>query len=150
MYPLDLGHNSLVEERLLTHTTRTVVVACLILSLCAPLAQAQSVLGTVFKNKYKLKSVACETCHIKTENKDEHLLNDFGKILAKMTEGKQMTKRINDNENADEATKDKLKEELTKEFMEVLKKIDEMKAPSGKTYAEVIKAGEMEGIKTRK
>jgi hypothetical protein len=137
----------------LTHTTRTVVVACLILSLCTPLAQAQSVLGTVFKNKYKLKSVACETCHIKTENKDEHPLNDFGKLLGKMVEGKEMSKRIKetiDNENAPEAAKDKLKEELTKEFLEVLKKVDEMKAPSGKTYAEVIKAGEMEGIKTRK
>jgi hypothetical protein len=134
----------------LNRTLRTLVVGCLILSLVAPAASAQSVLGTVVKNKYKLKSVACEMCHIKTENKDEHPQNDFGKMLAKMVEGKDITKRLDAVENAEEAAKDKVKEEITKEFLEVLKKLDEMKAPSGKTYADVISAGEMEGLKTRK
>jgi hypothetical protein len=30
-----------------------------------------------------------------------------------------------------------------------LKKLDEMKAPDGKTWSEVIRAGEVEGIKPR-
>lgn len=132
-------------------TTRILVVVCLITSLVAPAVQAQSVLGTVFKKKYALKTVACETCHIKTDNKDEHPLNDFGKICAKPLEGKKITPRLDEAEKlTDEAAKEKVKDEIGKEFLEVLKIIDEMKAPSGKTYAEAIKAGELEGAKPRK
>ena len=129
--------------------TRTTLVVCLISSLCAPAVQAQSVLGTAFKSYYKLKSVACEVCHIKTENKDEHPLNDFGKTMAKMVEGKDVSKRLDAVKDADEAAQEKVKGEIEKEFKEVLKKLDEMKAPSGKLYPDAIKAGELEGAKPR-
>jgi hypothetical protein len=129
---------------------RTLVVAGLTFSLVVPTVQAQSVLQTPFKKKYSLKSVACESCHIKTEDKDQHPLNDFGKILAKLLEGKNITPRLNAVEKADEAAKDKVKEEVCKEFLEALKKLDGMKAPSGKTWEEAIKAGELEGAKPRK
>lgn len=129
---------------------RIVVVFGLMLSMLAPAALAQSVLGTTVKKKYSLKNVKCELCHVKTENKDEHPLNDLGKDLAKLVEGKNITKRLDAVKDSDDDTKQKLNDEIGKEFMEVIKKLDEMKAPNGKTYAEAIRAGELEGAVPRK
>jgi hypothetical protein len=133
----------------LKRATRTLLIACLILALCAPTLQAQSVLATCFKKHYSLKSVACEVCHIKTENKDEHILNDLGKVLEKLVEGKEINKRLEELKDREDAAADKVKEEVSKDFLEVLKKLDEMKAPSGKLYPEALKAGEIEGAKPR-
>ena len=129
--------------------TRTLLVAGLILSLCAPTLQAQSVLATAFKKHYSMKSVACEVCHIKTENKDEHPLNDLGKVLAKLVEGKAVNKRLEEIKDREDAAAEKVKEEVSKDFLEVLKKLDEMQAPNGKLYPEALKAGEIEGAKPR-
>jgi hypothetical protein len=139
-----------MEDRTLKRATRTSLVAGLVLSLCAPSVQAQSVLATVFKKYYKAKSVACESCHIKSENKDEHVLNDLGKVLAKFVDGKEINRRLEAIKDREDEEAEKVKEAVSKDFEEALKKLDELKAPSGKLYPEAIKAGEVEGTKPRK
>jgi len=39
---------------------------------------------------------------------------------------------------------------IEKEFLETFKKLEKLKAPGGKTYAEAIRAGEIDGTKLRK
>jgi len=131
-------------------TLRIMVIAAVVLGpVTAPL-QAQGVLGTAFKKKYTLRSVACVVCHIKTEAEDEHPLNDLGITLARRLEGRNVTQRLDAVENADETARDKVKEEVQKELLDVLKELDAMKAPSGKTYPDALRAGEIECAKPRK
>jgi hypothetical protein len=141
--PLDGGQT-------VKQTLPVVVIAALALGPVTGPLQAQGVLGTAFKKKYALKSVACVVCHIKTEAEDEHPLNDLGVTLAQRLEGRNVTQRLDAAENADETAQDKVKEEVQKEFLDVLKELDAIKAPSGKTYPDALRAGEIEGAKPRK
>ena len=110
----------------------------------------QSELGTTLKRHYKLRSVSCHTCHLKEEEeKTRDALTDFGKISAKLVEGKMVTERLNAVEGGEKEDKEAVEDAIKDEFAEALKKLEEMQAPSGKTYAEAIQAGEIEGIKTR-
>ncbi len=111
---------------------------------------AQSELGTTLKRHFKLRSVSCHTCHLKEEEeKSRDALTDFGKVAAKLVEGKMITERLTAVEGGEREEKDKVEEAVESEFEEALKKFEEWLAPSGKTYAEAIQAGEIEGIKTR-
>jgi hypothetical protein len=49
-----------------------------------------------------------------------------------------------------EEEKELVKEAIEREFAETVKKLDGMKDASGKTYAELIQAGEIDGLKPRK
>jgi len=114
-----------------------------------PSTFAQTKLGTAFKKTYGLRSVSCYACHVKGEEKD--VLNPFGKEMGKLLVGKNVTERLEAAKKIeDEDERDEVIAVMEKEFLEVFKKLDKMKAPGGKTYAEAIAAGEIEGTKLRK
>ena len=133
--------------------TRTVLAAWLVASLVVPPVYAQSELGTVIKKLYKLRSVSCNSCHIKDANdeavKSKDKLTPFGEVIVKLIADQQITERLNAVKDKEEE-KEQVKEAIEKEFAETVKKLDAMKDASGKTYAESIQAGEIDGIKPRK
>ena len=129
---------------------RTLLAAWLVLSLVVAPIYGQSELGTVMKKHYSLRSVSCNTCHIKEqEEKSKDKLTPFGQVVAKLVEGQKITERLNAVKDLEEE-KEVVKEAIEKEFAETVKKLDAMKDPSGKTYAELIQAGEIDGLKPRK
>jgi|OpeIllAssembly_1097287.scaffolds.fasta_scaffold212522_1 hypothetical protein len=129
---------------------RTLVAAWLAFSLVAAPVFAQSELGTVMKKHFTLRSVSCNTCHIKEqEEKSKDQLTPFGLVVAKLVEGQKITERLNAVKDMEEE-KELVKEAIEKEFAETVKKLDGMKDASGKTYAELIQAGEIDGLKPRK
>jgi hypothetical protein len=122
----------------------------LALSFVAAPVFGQTELGTVMKKHYKLRSVSCNTCHIKEqEEKSKDQLTPFGGVVAKLVEGQKITERLNAVKDLEEE-KELVKEAIEKEFAETVKKLDGMKDASGKTYAELIQAGEIDGLKPRK
>lgn len=130
--------------------TRTVVAAWLAVSLVASPVLGQTELGTVMKKHYTLRSVSCNTCHIKEqEEKTKDQLTPFGQVVAKLVEGQKITERLNAVKDLEEE-KELVKEAVEKEFAETVKKLDGMKDSSGKTYAELIQAGEIDGLRPRK
>lgn len=109
----------------------------------------QGKLGTFFKKKYPLRSVTCNACHVK--DKENDVLNPFGKKIAKVLEGKDVAERIEAAKKLEyEEDREEAEEQIAKVVFEALKKLDTMKAPSGKTYAQAILAGEIEGTKLRR
>lgn len=120
---------------------------CLTMVFAAFPAQAESRFGTAMKKHYRLRSVSCYTCHIKGEEKE--VLNSFGKTVDKLVEGKQLSEEVAIAKDAESEARQKIYEEVEKEFIAALKKLDKMKLPNGKTYAEAITSGEIEGIKLR-
>ena len=70
-------------------------------------------------------------------------------MVAKLVEGQKITERLNAVKDLEEE-KELVKEAIEKEFAETVKKLDGMKDASGKTYAELIQAGEIDGLKPRK
>jgi len=144
-----LGFVALKEDLALKRTAKTILTMWIVFSLGLPPAFAQTKLGTTFKKKYSLRSVSCYACHVKGEEKD--VLNSFGQELGKLLEGKNVTERLDAaKEIEEEEEKEEVLAVIEKEFLEVFKKLDKLKAPSGKTYAEAIKGGEIEGTKLRK
>ena len=130
--------------------TRTLVAVWLAFSLVATPVFGQTELGTVMKKHYTLRSVSCNTCHIKEqEEKTKDQLTPFGVVVAKLVEGQKITERLNAVKDLEEE-KELVKEAIEKEFAETVKKLDGMKDASGKTYAELIQAGEIDGLKPRK
>ncbi|MCU0981893.1 MAG: hypothetical protein MUF25_22300 [Pirellulaceae bacterium] len=130
--------------------TRTPLAAWLAFSLVATPVFGQTELGTVMKKHYTLRSVSCNTCHIKEqEEKTKDQLTPFGVVVAKLVEGQKITERLNAVKDLEEE-KELVKEAIEKEFAETVKKLDGMKDASGKTYAELIQAGEIDGLKPRK
>ena len=130
--------------------TRTLVTVWLALSIIVGPVYGQSELGTVMKKHYTLRSVSCNTCHIKEqEEKTKDQLTPFGVVVAKLVEGQKITERLNAVKDLEEE-KELVKEAIEKEFAETVKKLDGMKDASGKTYAELIQAGEIDGLKPRK
>ena len=129
---------------------RTLVAAWLAFSLVATPVFGQTELGTVMKKHFTLRSVSCNTCHIKEqEEKSKDQLTPFGLVVAKLVEGQKITERLNAVKDMEEE-KELVKEAIEKEFAETVKKLDGMKDASGKTYAELIQAGEIDGLKPRK
>lgn len=55
-----------------------------------------------------------------------------------------------DGEKKGGATKKKVNEEISKEFLQALEKFETMKSPSGDPWGELFKAGKIEGVKIRK
>ena len=129
---------------------RTLLAAWFAFSLVATPVFGQTELGTVMKKHYTLRSVSCNTCHIKEqEEKTKDQLTPFGVVVAKLVEGQKITERLNAVKDMEEE-KEVVKEAIEKEFAETVKKLDAIKDPSGKTYAELIQAGEIDGLKPRK
>jgi hypothetical protein len=113
-------------------------------------ARAQTEFKAALEKKYDRKiTVTCNACHVQGEEKTTR--NDFGKLFAKALEGKNVTKRLAEIKDldADDAKRVKVKDEVSKEFLEALKKVEEMKSKDGATYADLIKTGKQEGIKLK-
>ena len=128
--------------------TRTILTVWIAIAFAVAPVHGQGKLGTFFKKKYTLRSISCNTCHVKDEEKD--VLNPFGKKIAHVLEGKNISDRLEAaKELEEEEERDEAEDQVAEVVFEALKKLDAMKAPSGKTYAEAITAGEVEGIKLR-
>ena len=122
----------------------------LVLSLVVAPLRGQSELGTVMKKHYTLRSISCNACHIKEqEEKSKEKLTPFGQVILKLVDGQKITERLNAVKGMEEE-REAVKEAIEKEFAETVKKLDVMKDPGGKTYAELIQAGEIDGLKPRK
>lgn len=131
------------------NSIRTVLTIWIAVAFIVTPVHGQGKLGTFFKKKYTLRSVSCNACHVKDEEKD--VLNPFGKKVAKVLEGKNVTERIEAAKELEyEEDREEAQEQIQDMVFEALKKLDTMKTPSGKTYAEVILAGEIEGTKLRR
>ncbi len=129
---------------------RGILAAWLACSLVTSPALGQTELGTVIKKHYNLRSVSCNTCHVKEqEDKTKDQLTPFGLMIAKLVEGQKITERLNAVKDLEEE-KELVKEAIEKEFSETVKKLDELKDGSGKTYGESIQAGDIDGLKPRK
>jgi hypothetical protein len=134
----------------MTKTTKTLSAAWLVLSLAVPPVYAQSELGIVVKKYYSLRSVSCNSCHSKEEEeKTCDNLTPFGLVIAKLVQGQRITERLNEVKDLEEE-KELVKEAIEKEFADTIKKLDVLKDPSGKSYAELIQASEIDGLRPRK
>ena len=133
------------------HKTTTLLLAAAALCwLLTPsnLAHGHSFMTKPFKARYELRSVTCYACHVKGEEKD--VVSDFGEVLKKLLEGKDVAARAETLKDLEKEDREKLTEELTKDLTDALDELDKLDAPSGKKYAEAIKAGEIEGTKIKK
>ena len=105
------------------------------------------------KKHYKLRSISCNSCHLKEDNeeaeKSKDKLTPFGHVILKLVAGQNITERLNAVKDKEEE-KEEVKEAIETEFAETVKKLDTVKDASGKTYAELIQAGAIDGIKPRK
>ena len=128
---------------------RTILTIWIAVAFVVTPVHGQGKLGKFFKKKYTLRSVTCYACHVKDEEKD--VLNPFGKKIAKVLEGKNVTERIEAaKELEEEEEREEAADQIAKVVFEALKKLDAMKTPGGKTYAQAILAGEIEGTKLPK
>jgi len=74
---------------------RTLLAAWFAFSLVATPVFGQTELGTVMKKHYTLRSVSCNTCHIKEqEEKTKDQLTPFGVVVAKLVEDQKITERL--------------------------------------------------------
>ena len=133
--------------------TRTALATGLVMSLVVSPIYGQTELGTVMKKHYRLRSVSCNSCHIKEANeeaeKSKDKLTPFGLVIQKLVAGQQITERLNAVKDKEEE-KEQVKEAIERDFAETVKRLDVVKDASGKTYAELIQAGEVEGVRPRK
>ncbi len=129
----------------------------LVTGLLSNVASAHPQFMKALKAKYDFRSVSCYTCHMKGKDPKtdkpygKDVRNDFGKLFVPLLEGKNIDKRAEEaaesKKNDDEATAEKLDAGLTADFLEALDKVEAMKNADGKTYGELLKKGEIEGVK---
>lgn len=134
----------------MTKATKIFLAVWLVLSLAVPPVDAQTELGVVMKKQYSLRSVSCSGCHCeKEEEKTCENLTPFGRVIAKLMEKDKLSERLHLMNELHDEERELVKEEIEKQFAETLKKLQVVKDPSGKTYAERIQAGEIEGLRPR-
>ena len=140
----------------------TVVLTLFTAGLLSTDASAHSLFMKALKAKYEFKSVSCSTCHSKKDEIAEedmekykedpkHFRNSFGQLFMPHIKGKKIDDRVEEakelkkNDMDDKA--DELEAGVTADFLEALEKVEAMKNDAGKTYAELLKAGEIDGIR---
>jgi hypothetical protein len=139
------------------------IICCLsILASQAPPSLAQTEFKKTLQKKYDFRTVSCYTCHsrkaevpedqqaaFKENAKKFH--NAFGKEFVKLLKGKEATKRLADVKKlaSDDPEKTKVKDEVNKEFLEALKKVETMESTTGETYGELLKTATLKGVKPR-
>lgn len=106
-------------------------------------AYAQGVFRTALAKQHENLTITCYLCHVKGEDKD--VRNDFGKMIAKELEGKDVSARLEAAKEEDADTKEQVTEEVVNDFLAAFKKIEAKTSPSGKTYGALLKAGELDG-----
>ncbi|MCA9123517.1 MAG: hypothetical protein H6822_32975 [Planctomycetaceae bacterium] len=79
----------------------------------------------------------CYVCHVKEKKKD--FVNHYGHELAKLIPGNVQTRLDEARKNGREA-KDAEEQQTLKELAEAMKKVEEIKSPSGVTYGELFKS----------
>jgi hypothetical protein len=135
----------------MTKTFTGGMLALIMASVLVSQATAENRFALVMKKQYRLRSVSCNSCHPKEQEENTRdVLTPFGKDVAKIVEGLMLSDQVAEVEDATVEKKKEVYEKVDKQFQEALKKFNEMKAPSGKTYAEAIAAGEVEGLVIRK
>ena len=128
----------------------TAAATWLVMAILVSPAPGHSQLGTPLKKKHRLRSVACSACHNKEEKeKSIEYLTPFGKDIAKVLKGKKVTERLEASKELESEERKKVLDEIEKEYLEALLKLDKMKAPNGKLYKEAIPAGDIEGVNPR-
>lgn len=125
-------------------------------SLLTGTASAHSQFMKALKAKYDFRTVSCYTCHAKGEDPKtgerygKEVRNEFGELFVAELKEKKIAERVLQlKETEDEAKEEEIEEAITKDFLDALQKVEAMKAENGKTFGELIKAGEIEGIKLR-
>ena len=98
--------------------------------------------------KRAAKKAGCNVCHVKGKKKD--VVNSFGKEVGELVKDMDITQRIEKVKKEDKEVRDAVREELTAEFDKILDVLGKKEAPSGKTYAEAIAAGEVDGARPKK
>ena len=131
--------------------------AAMTLGFWAVQAEAQPAFKTAFQKKYvdkgspelkaAFKKESCNTCHVKgAESKTER--NDYGKALAEFLGPKWAEDYKAAHDKEDTAAVKKLVSGAVKKLMtEGFDKVAEEKAPSGKTFGEMIKDGKLPASK---
>ena len=137
-------------------------------------ASAHSVFMKALKAKYEFRTVSCNTCHVpksdiaeedlpKYEENSKQFRNEFGKLFLPPLKGKNVDDRAEEASAAKKAAReassdaeaekleakaDEIEAGLSKDFLEALEKVEAMKdKATGKTYAELLKNGEVEGVR---
>ena len=139
--------------------------------------QAHNVFKTALTEKYGFKSVSCYACHLHRDQTADFseadlaaykenpkaFYNHFGKRFAQHTADKKIAERVEamdaakkaaraaDSEEEEErleAEEEKIEAELIQDIFGMLEKIQaEKDETTGKTFHELLKAGEIEGVK---
>jgi hypothetical protein len=138
-------------------TRRFTAFLCGLLAITLNLYPAcgQLVFKTALQKKYDFKTVSCLTCHAKGKDAKgkplgkEHR-NLFGKQFEKLLKSKQVTKRLNDAKALKDAkAKQKVTDAVTAEFLEALKKVEQLKSPTGPAWGELLREAKIEGVKKK-
>jgi len=89
------------------------------------------------------RKASCNTCHVKGEKKSRLALNHYATELEKLIEGdanaRKKKAKADGGLEADKKELAKLLDELDKAF----KKVEDMKAPTGETFGELLKEGKL-------
>ena len=141
---------------------KSLCVVCVVSILLSqvPAGIAQTPFKKALQSKYGFTSVSCYTCHSrKSEVPADQLAafkkngkafrNSFGKEFDKHLKGKNVTKRLADVKglDSDDPKKVKVVDEVTKEFLDALTKVEVAKSSSDLTYGELLKKAMLDGVK---
>ena len=134
----------------------TAVACCLLILVTNNFpAQSQTVFKKALQKKYGYKSVSCYTCHKKGKDANGKSLgkehrNEFGEALHVLLAEKDVTNRIKEAKKGGGESRKKVYAEVTKEFLEALDKVEEMKSEDGATWGKLLDEGKLKGVKVKK
>ena len=128
------------------------VVAVAMMGLLVQSASAHSAFKKALQEKYDFKSVSCNSCHIKGKKKTER--NDFGKAFKDLQkldyDGMGLTEKFEAvKAGGNDAEQDAFEEEMKKAFLKVLEDVEKKESPDGKTWGELLKTADIDGIKPK-
>ena len=130
----------------------TFVLAMAFVLGCVVSADAHMTFKKELEKKYPKMKVSCNACHVKGKPKSER--NEFGKLFYAELKSENISATFNAKKKTKEH-KEYEKKEMIPLFAKALKKIqkqkqqiegDDGKKVDGKSYDELIKAGEIENI----
>ena len=134
---------------------RLVITACSLPALLAipHAALASSPFKKAFDEKYVKESgdeefqaafrmANCYVCHVKDKDK-KLVVNHYGNELAKLIPGNVEERVSKAREDGGRDAQTAEKDKVLKELAEAMKKVEEMKSPSGVTYGELFKSHQL-------
>jgi len=139
------------------------VAGFVVLTVQASVCSAHVEMGKALKAKYKFRSASCYTCHSRKKDVAEAdhaaykenakaFRNSFGDSLAKLLEGKEVTKRMAEIKELKKGDPKKVAvvDDVVEQFLEALEEAEAEESPDGPTYGEALEAGTLDGVKKRK